>query len=98
MLRRVLHEMQLAQGTLRLDELAVRMDMQPSALKGMIDFWVGKGRLRLVGEDEAAASCVGSCGSKCTGVSTCPFVAQMPVMYALDNKPAAVTIDLGSIH
>jgi len=99
MLQRVMHEMQAAQGTIRLDELASRVGMEPSALKGMIDFWVNKGRLRLVGDDDqATASCTGSCGGSCPGAAACPFVAKMPTMYAVQPKPKQVDrIELSTI-
>ena len=81
MLSRVLREMQAAQGTLRLDELAAKVNIEPSALKGMIEFWVSKGRMRLAG-DEAAYACVESCGGGCPAASQCPLVGKVPRMYS----------------
>ncbi|MEX1248099.1 MAG: FeoC-like transcriptional regulator [Anaerolineales bacterium] len=85
MLSRVLREMQAAQGTLRLDELAAKVNIEPSALKGMIEFWVGKGRLQM-GDEVNASPCAATCGSTCPGASQCPFVAKMPTMYSIRVK------------
>jgi len=62
MLGRVLRELQNDKGTLRLEDLARRMEMEPSALKGLIDFWVRKGRLTLAADEGGnSAACAGAC-------------------------------------
>ncbi len=52
MLRQVLKEFEEIDDVLTLNEMAARLDVQSSVLKGMIDFWVRKGRLRQVGLDD----------------------------------------------
>ncbi len=94
MLTQVLREIQTTQGTLRLDELATRLDMQPSALKGMIDFWVSKGRLKLEDGQTGDVACGSSCGASCAAASACPFVAKMPVMYSLNSQKKQNLIEI----
>ena len=81
MLSQVLRQMQAAQGTLRLNELAARLNVEPSALEGMIAFWVGKGRLNPVSIEGDTANCAAPCVGNCPGATQCPFVAKMPRMW-----------------
>lgn len=85
MLHQVLHEIQMAKGPITINELSRKMNIDVTALQGMIDFWVRKGRLRdedaPVAED---ASCEpGGCGDNCYGLSACPFTAKMPKSYSI---------------
>ncbi|MCL5429015.1 MAG: FeoC-like transcriptional regulator [Chloroflexi bacterium] len=81
MLNQVLREMQAARGTLRLDELAARLNIEPSALEGMIAFWVSKARLKPVSIESDTENCAVPCARSCPGVTQCPFVAKMPKMW-----------------
>ena len=86
MLNQVLHEIELSQNGLNLNELSRKLDIDRSALDGMIQFWVQKGRLI----DDASAestTCATetSCGASCSGESACPFVMEMPKSYSLSN-------------
>jgi hypothetical protein len=88
MLHQVLHEIERANGPITLNELSRRLDMEASALQGMIEFWVRKGRLR---DDEAAtaeatACAPGGCGDSCYGLSACPFTAKMPRSYSVPRN------------
>lgn len=89
MLHQVLHEIERANGPITLNELSRRLDVEASALQGMIEFWVRKGRLR---DDEAAtavatSSCTpGQCGDNCFGLSACPFTAKMPRSYSVPRS------------
>jgi len=87
MYSQVMRELQAAQGTLRLEDLAARVNAEPSALKGMLEFWVRKGRMR-TGDGDAmdAAACAGACGQACPGATECMFVARMPAMYSVVRK------------
>jgi hypothetical protein len=82
-LYRVLEELESTDGPLDLNELSRRLDIDRSALDGMIQFWVRKGRLI----DDAAASnlvCApGHCGGSCPGPKGCPFTMDMPQTYTL---------------
>ncbi len=85
MLHQILHEIERANGPMTLNELSRRLNIEASALQGMIEFWVRKGRLR---DDEAAvneatACTSGSCGDNCFGLSACPFTAKMPRSYSI---------------
>jgi DNA-binding Lrp family transcriptional regulator len=85
MLTQVLTEIQQANGPITINELSRRLGIESSALQGMIDFWVRKGRLR---DDDAAvaeegACGGGSCGDNCFGLSACPFTAKMPRSYSI---------------
>jgi hypothetical protein len=86
MLRQVLREIEQAQGTVNLNELAHRLDVEPSALEGMIAFWVRKGRLR--DDDQAAVAALqtcasGSCATSCPGPQGCPLVVKLPRTFSL---------------
>ena len=45
MLHHVLHEFQSAPGALNLNDLARKLNVERSALEGMIQFWVRKGKI-----------------------------------------------------
>lgn len=62
MLHQVLHALESAQGPVNLDDLSRQLGVERSALEGMIDFWVRKGRLR----DSASAACGGGAGAGCS--------------------------------
>lgn len=78
MLWNVLREVEAAQGPLDLNELSRRLDIDRSALEGMIRFWVRKGRLvDDSGVGCATAACANhGCGG-CAGGQGCPFVMTM---------------------
>lgn len=84
MLWRVLHEVEAAQGPLDLNELSRRLDIERSALDGMILFWVRKGRLvDDGGAGRATVACANhGCGG-CAGGQGCPFTMTMPRTLAL---------------
>ncbi len=85
MLHRILQEIEAVQGTINLSELAQRLDIEQSALEGMIAFWVRKGRLKL--HEPTADKCGEvSCGGGCPDpeeVGGCPFVIKLPRTYSL---------------
>ena len=87
MLQQVLQEVKSAQEPLNLNELARKLNIDPSALEGMIRFWVRKGRLKDDDVDTAASSSMcddtGRCGHTCPGPTGCPFVMTMPRTYSL---------------
>ncbi|KPK47489.1 MAG: hypothetical protein AMJ77_02955 [Dehalococcoidia bacterium SM23_28_2] len=69
MLSRIIEELEKARGPLNLDELSRRLGVQRSALDGMIETLVRKGRLREVELGEAPPMCAG-----CAERSGCPVV------------------------
>jgi len=86
MLTQVLLEIKSAQNSLNLSELSRKLDIDRSALDGMIQFWVRKGRLRDDDADLAVMTSTcspPSCGGSCAGMAVCPFVAKMPKTYSI---------------
>jgi len=86
MLNQLLDELRNADGPRTLADLSDTLDVEPSALKGMILYLAQKGRLR---DDHAAqagimAACDPSqCWHACPGPDKCPFVVQTPPTYSL---------------
>lgn len=85
MLQQILSEIESAQGTINLAELARKLAVQPSALEGMIDFWVKKGKIKRENDQDAALDrCnAGTCSGGCPGPNGCPFIMTMPTTYSL---------------
>ena len=85
MLIQVLREIKTSQGTLNLDDLGRKLGVERSALQGMIDYWVRKGRLQDDQEMATAADiCTHvSCGGSCTGPRNCSFKMNMPKTYSI---------------
>jgi hypothetical protein len=84
MLREVLQELTHAQEPVNLNDLSRKLDIEPSALQGMIQFWVQKGRLRdEVQASEAIFESCSSCEGACPGPQTCPLVMKMPQSYSV---------------
>jgi len=68
-----------------LNDLGRKLGVEQSALEGMIDYWVRKGRLQ---DDEAVNAAIcnsGACSSgvSCPGPQGCPFVVKMPRTFSL---------------
>ncbi len=82
MLNQVLDVIVNTSGPITIGELSRKLGVEPSALEGMIQFWVQKGRLR--SEDDQLSGMYCSCGTgtdSCTPVSDCIFIAKMPKTY-----------------
>lgn len=90
-LERVLEEMAEASGPIRSTDLARRLAVSESALDGMIDVLVAKGRLLLPEESDLdTIACSGkACGRACVGLDKCPFIAEVPTTYTLVLAPSA---------
>lgn len=91
-LDQVLSELREARGPIRSTELAGRLDVSETALKGMISVLVAKGML--TGSEpesiQEAAACSGvACGTSCVGLGKCPFIADVPTTFTLVIEPAA---------
>ena len=86
MLNQVLQEIETTQSALSLGDLSRKLGIERSALDGMIQFWVLKGRLvdDDAAETQAGTVCpIGSCGASCRGTSNCAFVVKMPKTYSI---------------
>lgn len=46
-----------------LSDIAVHFDSDPDALRGMLEHWIRKGRVRLHLDDGCQGSCCGGCSS-----------------------------------
>ncbi len=93
MLHAILHELQTASGPMTLRQLSRKLGVQESALEGMIQFWVRKGRLVVEqGQGGAVAAeatlCSGAvCGLRaCPGPDSCPLLARGPAAYHLPTQ------------
>lgn len=85
MLNEILQAVASANGPLSLGSLSKQLGAEPSALEGMILYWVRKGRLRIEGVNaQTATACdSGHCGLSCPGPTNCPFSIQLPDMMSL---------------
>ena len=82
----LLSELRAVRGPIRSADLAERVGVSESALSGMIDVLVSKGRLSpagALGDGEAVACSGGACGSSCVGLDQCAFMANVPATYTL---------------
>lgn len=87
MLRQVLAELEAASGPVNINELSRKLGIERSALEGMIQFWVRKGRLKSGAQAaaEMAEQCTsGGCGMACSGPADCPYVIKLPQSYTLN--------------
>ena len=76
MLDRLLASIREANGPISFDELSSRLQMERSALEPMLDLLVRKGLLADWNNSEAEVACgAGACGTSCSGMQGCPFVA-----------------------
>ena len=86
MLKQVLREIESSSEPLDVAELSRRLGVDRSALEGMIEFWVQKGRLASDAVRASAGypdcSAMG-CRSSCTGLDECPFMIKMPRSYTV---------------
>ncbi|GAB4477992.1 MAG: hypothetical protein Kow00124_21870 [Anaerolineae bacterium] len=80
LLRRVLTALEEAQGPVSLAALSRQLEVEPSALEGMIDFWVRKGRLRLTGATVCSSAGCGACPAEGSAVH-CPALLVAPRRY-----------------
>ena len=81
MLHQVLQAIESAQGSIDINELSRKLSIERSALEGMIQYWVRKGRLK---DDSQPAACgTGACGASCPGPKGCPFIIKLPQTYTL---------------
>jgi hypothetical protein len=92
MLYQVLEEIEQARGPVLINELSRKLNLDPGVLRGMIQFWVRKGRLcdddALAGEGQVCAG--GGCGDSCSGMANCSFVAKMPKTYSVSRDHITV--------
>ncbi|MGQ9502067.1 MAG: FeoC-like transcriptional regulator [Anaerolineae bacterium] len=84
MLTRLLEELEAAQQPLTLEELSTRLDVEPTALEGMLQTLKHMGKLR---DDREAI--LNACELRCAGcdqISECALLARLPRTYSLVRK------------
>ena len=76
MLERLLSSIREAGRPISFDDLSNRLQVERSALQPMLDLLVRKGLLAEWTEAGTNLACGGgACGTSCTGIQDCPFVA-----------------------
>ncbi len=88
-------ELRAARGPIRSADLAGRVGVSESALAGMIDVLVAKGRLSAAeeaGSGESVTCSGGACGSSCVGLDQCAFIANVPASYTLVVDSVALSM------
>ncbi len=84
MLKQILHEIEIAQGSITIRDLSRKLNVEPNALEGMLQFLVRKGRIRDDGSESSDHGA--SCGKSCSGTTDCTFIAKMPKTYSTYTK------------
>lgn len=69
-----------ARRQVSLEDAAMHFDAQPEAMQGMLDYWVGKGRLI---RQSASAPCSGSC---------CSVGKDGQLIYRWNNRSAEINL------
>jgi hypothetical protein len=75
-LREVLNRFADQSAPISINQMARDLELEPGVLRGMIDYWVQKGKLREV--NSSGHGCT-TCGVK----GSCPFVVALPRYYEL---------------
>ncbi len=99
MLYQLLHEIEAAHETIILSQLATQLQVEESALRGMIDFWVRKGRLH-GDEVQTGSKPVPTCSSGgCSGgAQQCPFIMRMPTTFSIAPEPTCNRCHNVTVH
>lgn len=92
MLHAILHELQTTPEPITITQLSRKLGVQRSALEGMIQFWVRKGRLSIDDDLGGGAAEVSVCDSKaclrsCPGPQQCPLVTAPLKSYTTHHSP-----------
>ena len=76
MLARLLSQIRESDGPVSFDDLSRRLRVERSALEPMLELLVRKGLLTEWMRSDTEVACgSGDCGTTCSGVHGCPFVA-----------------------
>jgi hypothetical protein len=88
MLQAVLKVLKDADEPVSLQTLSQRLSIEKSALNGMLELLVRKGKLDIkhASADNNPDQCEDIQCLGCIKAKACPFIAKMPVMYALKEK------------
>lgn len=85
MLNQILVEIKNNNESVPLSILSARLNIERSALEGMLTYWSQKGRLVLDDEiNEPDGKCAtGSCGVSCSGPSNCGLIVKLPRTFSI---------------
>ena len=84
MLKKVLREIQIAEGPITIKELSRNLGIDPHALDGMLEFWVRKGRITT--NEKSYSNDSTGCNKSCSGTPDCVYVAKMPKTFSIPSK------------
>jgi hypothetical protein len=90
MLKEILAEFERVDAPLDLNELSERLNIQKSALQGMVTTLVHQGKLRddsFAGPSQGEITCSSAHCSGCSIASKCPFIGKMPRTYERVRTP-----------
>ena len=86
MLKEILAEFDRVDAPLDLDELSARLNIQKSALQGMLTTLVQQGKLEKDSVDAGPSQGEQACSNfhcmGCAAATDCPFIGKMPAAYA----------------
>lgn len=90
MLRDVLRAVEAADGSITLNELSHRLDIDPGVLAAMLEHWSRKGKIVISGDStmpcavpDKPVTC--SCGTGSTSPD-CPFKARLPRSFEISQR------------
>jgi hypothetical protein len=85
-LSKLLDLLEESQGALSFQSLAQELEVTQARVKGMVDYWIRKGKIK-------ASATLTDCGS-CGVLENCPFVLDLPKTYELVNEVEANMIEV----
>ena len=84
----VINTIREANRPMSMEQLAYELKIDRTALEGMIDFWLKKGRLREVGPTAGTICEVTGCSTcSVSGPMSCPMVVHDPKRYEIVIQP-----------
>jgi len=86
MLREVLNEIKATSGSIDLNQLARKLNLDRQTLDGMIEFWVRKGKLQDIQKaNNEALACFSGGGGACHSCNptTCAHTGQIPRSFTI---------------
>ena len=91
MLTKILEYIRTAKGSFSVRQLSQKLDVEPSALQGMLEQLVRMEKLEIkeeqIDESSDCKTCVG-----CKGTADCPFIFHLPLQYQLPEKENPATV------
>ena len=85
MLTKILAIMRSAHGAVSIRQLSQELQVEPSALNGMLEELVRMGKLEVKTEPASEGENCNTCAG-CKGTQECPFIYHLPIQYQLTEK------------